>query len=110
MLQIAYDPEQLSLKELVSFFYRIHDPTTVNAQGKRNRGTQYRSAIFYHSPSDLETIRTVTVEFEKKWGAPIVTQIEQIESFYDAEEYHQQYLTKNVDGYHCDTHFIRDFD
>ncbi|KAH3677044.1 hypothetical protein WICMUC_001950 [Wickerhamomyces mucosus] len=106
-LQISYDPAKVSLKELISFFYKIHDPTTVNSQGA-DTGTQYRSAIFYHNEDDLKIIDQVTKEFEPKWGNKIVTKIEPIKNFYDAEDYHQLYLDKNPEGYHCPTHFVRD--
>lgn len=109
VLQISYDPAKLPLREIISFFYRIHDPTTLNSQGA-DKGTQYRSAIFYHDASDLAVIEEVTEEYSKKWKAPLVTKIEPIKNFYDAEDYHQEYLFKNPDGYHCETHYIRDFD
>ncbi|CEP24217.1 K07304 peptide-methionine (S)-S-oxide reductase [Cyberlindnera jadinii] len=109
VLQISYDPAKLPLREIISFFYRIHDPTTLNSQGA-DKGTQYRSAIFYHDASDLAIIEEVTEEYSKKWKAPLVTKIEPIKNFYDAEDYHQEYLFKNPDGYHCETHYIRDFD
>lgn len=109
VLQISYDPAKLPLREIISFFYRIHDPTTLNSQGA-DKGTQYRSAIFYHDASDLAIIEEVTEEYSKKWKAPLVTKIEPIKNFYDAEDYHQEYLFKNPDGYHCETHYIRGFD
>ncbi|CDR38312.1 CYFA0S02e00166g1_1 [Cyberlindnera fabianii] len=107
VLQISYDPAQLPLKELLSFFYRIHDPTTKNQQGN-DIGTQYRSAIFTHSDEDLEIAKQVTEEFQPKWGNKIVTKIEPIKSWVEAEDYHQEYLDKNPYGYHCENHFVRD--
>lgn len=93
--------------DLLSFFYRIHDPTTLNQQGP-DTGTQYRSAIYPHSEEDLKIAEEVTKEFNPKWNNSIKTEIELIKNFYDAEDYHQLYLDKNPEGYHCPTHFIRD--
>ncbi|KAH3676525.1 hypothetical protein WICPIJ_009056 [Wickerhamomyces pijperi] len=108
VLQISYDPSVVTLRELIEFFYKTHDPTTLNSQG-RNKGTQYRSAIFYHEAEDLKIIEEVTQEYQAKWGNNITTRIEPIINFYDAEEYHQAYLEKNPEGYHCPTHFVREF-
>lgn len=107
-LQISYEPSQVSLKDILDIFFRIHDPTTVNAQGP-DRGTQYRSGIFVHSDEDLKVANEVKEHFQKEWypNNKIVTQIEPIEIWYDAEDYHQQYLDKNPDGYECPTHFLR---
>lgn len=80
----------------------------MNSQG-RNKGTQYRSAIFYHEEEDLKLIQEVTEEYQPKWENKITTRIEPIINFYDAEEYHQAYLEKNPEGYHCPTHFVREF-
>ncbi|CAM9015837.1 unnamed protein product [Wickerhamomyces anomalus] len=107
-LQISYDPKQVSLKELLSFFYKIHDPTTLDRQGA-DTGTQYRSAIFTHDDEDLKIAKQVTEEYQPKWQNSIITKIEPIKNFYDAEDYHQLYLDKNPTGYHCPTHFVREF-
>ncbi|CCD23646.1 peptide-methionine-S-sulfoxide reductase NDAI_0B06140 [Naumovozyma dairenensis CBS 421] len=106
-LQIAYNPNTIKLKELVDFFFRIHDPTTVNFQGP-DQGTQYRSGLFAHSDEDLKELELLKKEWQPKWGNKIVTQVEPIHNFYDAEEYHQLYLTKNPEGYACPTHYVRD--
>jgi len=108
VLQISYDPKQVSLKELLGFFYKIHDPTTLDRQGG-DVGTQYRSAIFTHSDDDLKIAKEVTKEYQPKWSNSISTKIEPIKNFYDAEDYHQLYLDKNPTGYHCPTHFVREF-
>ncbi|KAH3683155.1 hypothetical protein WICPIJ_005898 [Wickerhamomyces pijperi] len=111
VLQISYEPSQITLIELISFFYKIHDPTTVDSQGP-DQGTQYRSAIFYHYPEDLSVIEQVTKEYQTKWksstGRDLVTKIEPIKNYYDAEDYHQAYLENNPQGYHCPSHFIRE--
>ncbi|EMD35158.1 hypothetical protein CERSUDRAFT_116630 [Gelatoporia subvermispora B] len=106
-VRIEFDPEQVKYDELVEFFYRTHDPTTVNSQGA-DTGTQYRSAIFYNTPEQLEIAKRVTEEVQKKHfdpkGQKIVTDIVPAGPWYDAEEYHQEYLLKNPTGYHCPTH------
>ncbi|EPB86693.1 Peptide methionine sulfoxide reductase [Mucor circinelloides] len=107
-LEIDFDPKKVSYETLVEFFYRMHDPTTVNAQGP-DRGTQYRSAIFYHSPEQKTIAEKVTAEVQEKHykGKKIVTEIIPAGIFYDAETYHQKYLDKNPGGYECPTHFLR---
>ncbi|TFK80231.1 peptide methionine sulfoxide reductase [Polyporus arcularius HHB13444] len=106
-VRIEFDPSIVTYDELVEFFYRTHDPTTVNKQGK-DTGTQYRSAIFYHTPEQLEIAKRVTEEVQKKHfdpaGKKIVTQIVPAGRWWDAEEYHQKYLHKNPTGYQCPNH------
>jgi peptide methionine sulfoxide reductase msrA/msrB len=94
-VQIAFDPSRVSYEELVRFFFSLHDPTQLNRQGP-DVGTQYRSAIFSHSPQQAETARRITTEVEKsgRYAKPIVTQIVPASTFYPAEEYHQRYLDK----------------
>ncbi|PWN40952.1 peptide methionine sulfoxide reductase [Ceraceosorus guamensis] len=107
--QVTFDPSKVSYAELVEFFYRTHDPTQLNAQGN-DRGTQYRSAIFAHSPEQLEAIKKVTNEVQEKHFTPkgkkIVTQVEERPAgdFFEADEHHQEYLHKNPWGYQCGTH------
>jgi len=109
-LRIEFDPSVVSYSELVEHFYRTHDPTTVNSQGN-DQGTQYRSAIFYHSPEQLKTAQAVTEEVQAKHFTPkgkkIVTEISPAGPWYDAEEYHQEYLHKNPSGYQCPTHRLQ---
>lgn len=107
VLQISYNPSTISLKELVDFFFRMHDPTTLNSQGSDN-GTQYRSALFAHSESDLLALQELKNSWQSKWNNKIVTETSMINIFYDAEQYHQHYLENNTDGYHCPSHFLRD--
>ncbi|KAJ3928024.1 MAG: peptide methionine sulfoxide reductase [Lentinula lateritia] len=106
-LRIEFDPTIVSYADLVEFFYRTHEPTTVNRQGN-DRGTQYRSAIFANTPKQLETALAVTEEVQQKRFTPkgekIVTQIIEAGPWYDAEDYHQLYLFKNPNGYQCATH------
>ncbi|KAI8391338.1 uncharacterized protein BYT42DRAFT_556528 [Radiomyces spectabilis] len=107
-VEISFDPKRVSYDTLVEFFYRIHDATTVNAQGP-DVGSQYRSAIFYHSPDQKAVAEKVTQEVQEKHykDKKIVTKIEPASTFYDAETYHQLYLEKNPSGYTCPTHFLR---
>ncbi|SCU95442.1 LADA_0G15654g1_1 [Lachancea dasiensis] len=106
VLQIAFDPKVVSLKELVDFFFRIHDPTTLNSQGP-DMGTQYRSAIFAHSAEDVSEIEALKGQWQPKWHNKIVTEVTMCTNFYDAEDYHQTYLDINPTGYACPTHYIR---
>jgi peptide-methionine (S)-S-oxide reductase len=106
-VRIEFDPAIVSYAELVEFFYRTHDPTTLNQQGA-DTGTQYRSSIFTHSPEQVEIAQKVTAEvqakhFDKK-GKKIVTEIKEAGPWWDAEDYHQLYLYKNPSGYQCPTH------
>ena len=105
-LQIAYDPARLSYDALLEFFFRIHDPSTPNRQGN-DIGSQYRSAIFYHSEEQraaAERMKAVVVQ-SGKWRKPVVTEIVPAGPFYAAEDYHQDYLQKHRGGYTC--HFVR---
>jgi peptide methionine sulfoxide reductase msrA/msrB len=106
-IKVVFDPERLSFQEMLGWFFRMHDPTTKDRQGN-DRGTQYRSAIFYTSEAQRETAERVKKEVgaSGKWKAPIVTEITEAGPFYEAEEYHQDYLEKNPDGYTC--HYLRD--
>ena len=107
VLQISYNPTTLTLKEIIDLFFRIHDPTTLNAQGP-DQGTQYRSGIYTHSPEDFVKVEKLKQDWQPKWGNKILTEIHAIENYYDAEEYHQIYLDKNPEGYACPTHYLRD--
>jgi methionine-S-sulfoxide reductase len=106
-VQMTFDASKISYEEILNYFFRLHDPTTRNRQGN-DVGTQYRSAIFYHSPEQKEIAEKVKTRVDKsgKWKNPIVTQIVPFKKFYRAEEYHQDYLVKHPDGYTC--HFLRD--
>lgn len=106
-IRIEFDPDTISLSELLHFFFRIHDPTTLNRQGN-DRGSQYRSAIFVRTSEQQKTAEKVIAQVEEsgRWKNPIVTTIEPDSPFYSAEEYHQKYLKKNPGGYSC--HYIRE--
>jgi peptide-methionine (S)-S-oxide reductase len=101
-LEVTYDPEVLSYRRLLDFFFQIHNPTTLNRQGN-DIGTSYRSAIFYQGEEEKreaeEMIRIV--EESGRWKDRVVTTLEPFQAFYRAEEYHQDYLQKHPGGYTC---------
>ncbi len=103
-----FDPARISYAELLDeWFFRMHDPTTLNRQGN-DIGTQYRSAIFYESDEQKRVAEEVKARLDQSgaWKRPIVTQIVQAGPFTPAEDYHQDYLLKNPGGYTC--HYMRD--
>lgn len=99
-IELVYDPSKISFNELVEFFFSHHDPTSLNRQGN-DIGTQYRSAIFYHSPAQKAAAGKAIglLEEAKIFKQPVVTTLEPAGEFYAAEEYHQKYLKKNPGGY-----------
>jgi len=102
VVQITFDPEVISFDDLLHVFFTIHDPTTMNRQGA-DVGTQYRSAIYYHSPSQKAAAERVIAELsaEKVWDDPIVTEVKPLETFYPAEEYHRDYYQRNPNQGYC---------
>ncbi len=102
VVQVGFDPSVISFKDLLDVFFTIHDPTTLNRQGY-DAGTQYRSAIFYHSPDQKATAEQTIKELTdaKLWEDPIVTQVEPLDVFYPAEEYHQHYFERNPNQPYC---------
>lgn len=102
--EIIFDPKTLSLGTLLDFFFKMHDPTTENRQGN-DVGSQYRSVIFFESDSQKMTAQEKIKEWSMKWKKPLVTELSPTKTFYPAEDYHQDYLVKNPNGYTC--HFYR---
>lgn len=102
VVQITFNPQELSFKEILEVFFLIHDPTTLNRQGA-DVGTQYRSAIFYHSDEQKTTAAEVIQAMGDAglWSNPIVTQVEPAEIFYKAEPYHQNYYNQNGSQPYC---------
>jgi len=102
VVQVKFDPEVISFQDVLDVFFTIHDPTTLNRQGA-DVGTQYRSAIFYHSPEQKEIAeRTISViNNAHLWDHPIVTQVQPIDTFYAAEDYHQEYFANNPAQGYC---------
>jgi peptide-methionine (S)-S-oxide reductase len=102
VVRIRFDPEELPYDEVLRIFFTIHDPTTVNRQGG-DVGTQYRSAIFHHSPDQLAIAKEVIRELEAEglWDDPIVTEVTPFTTFHSAESYHQDYFNRNPYQPYC---------
>ncbi len=103
-IEINYDPSRISYEDLIEFFFTHHNPTTLNRQGN-DVGTQYRSAVFYHTPAQQASALRAkeALNASGAFRSPIVTTIEPAGEFFPAEDYHQKYLKKNPHGY-CDIH------
>ncbi|KAI0393729.1 PMSR-domain-containing protein [Xylariaceae sp. FL0594] len=109
-LQIHYDPTRITYRQLLEFFYRMHDPTTLNRQGP-DTGTNYRSGIYFHNEEQEKIAKEVTRQANEQWyKGKIVTEIVPAGPWWDAEDYHQLYLHKNPSGYECPSHFLRTFE
>ena len=102
VVQITFDPQVVSFDDLLHVFFTIHDPTTLNRQGV-DVGSQYRSAIFYHTPDQKATAERVIAELQSEhvWDDPIVTELKPLEAFYPAEEYHRDYFRRNPTQGYC---------
>jgi peptide-methionine (S)-S-oxide reductase len=102
VVQLTFDPQVISYKELLDVFFTIHDPTTLNRQGA-DVGTQYRSAIFYHSPEQKAAAEKAIADITaaKIWNQPLVTEITALSKFYAAENYHQSYYERNPNQGYC---------
>lgn len=97
-VHVVYDEDKIGLSDILKHFFRIIDPTSRNRQGY-DVGTQYRSGIYYSEDKDREIIDRAVAEEQQKYKAPIVTEVKRLENYYLAEEYHQDYLKKNPNGY-----------
>ncbi len=102
IIQIRFDPNVISFRKLLEIFFGIHDPTTLNRQGN-DAGTQYRSAIFYHSPEQESTAKEMIEKLTKDqlFDSPIVTEVVPVSTFYIAESYHQEYFVQNPSQPYC---------
>ena len=102
VVQITFDPAQVTFKEILEVFFVIHDPTTLNRQGN-DSGTQYRSGVFYHSPQQKAEAEAVIKQLSdgKLWRDPIVTEVTAASVFYMAENYHQEYFANNPGAGYC---------
>ncbi len=102
VVQVEFDPAQIDYADLLGVFFTIHDPTTLNRQGG-DVGTQYRSAVFYHSAAQKAQAEAAIVELDAAdlWGAPIVTEVRPLDHFYPAEAYHQDYFLRNPNQPYC---------
>jgi len=105
-IEVVFDPARTSFRAILEFFFQMHDPTTRNRQGN-DIGSQYRSAIFFTSAAQEATARQVIAEIDAsgRWPGRVVTEIVPAGPFHPAEEYHQDYLAKNPNGYTC--HWVR---
>ena len=100
VVRISFDPSVVSYRNLLEIFFTIHDPTTPNQQGN-DKGTQYRSAIYVHSPEQQAVAEQVIRDMANVWDAPIVTEIAPISGYYPAEAYHQNYYRQNPEQGYC---------
>jgi peptide-methionine (S)-S-oxide reductase len=102
VIQVTFDPKVVSYREILDVFFTVHDPTTLNRQGN-DVGTQYRSAVFYHSEEQRRIATETIAKFnrEKIWDRPIVTEVTAAQTFYTAEDYHQQYYVNNPGQGYC---------
>lgn len=102
VVQVHFDPNIVSYRDLLNVFFAIHDPTTLNRQGA-DVGTQYRSAIFYHDDDQKKTAEELIRDLnsQKIWDKPIVTQVKKLDRFYMAEDYHQEYFARNPYQPYC---------
>lgn len=100
VIQVTFDPNEISYEDLISIFMTSHDPTTLNKQGA-DRGTQYRSAIFCHDAVQKATVAKVINEIKGSFPSPIVTQVSLLDVFYPAEAYHQDYYNNNSSAGYC---------
>jgi peptide methionine sulfoxide reductase msrA/msrB len=105
-VEIKFDPTKISYEQILDFFFKMHDPTTLNRQGN-DVGTSYRSAIFYHDDQQRQVAEREKAKVDKSgaWKRPVVTEIVPAKDFWQAEDYHQDYLIKNPGGYTC--HYVR---
>ena len=102
VVQITFDPNVITYRDLLGVLFTIHDPTTLNRQGA-DEGTQYRSVVFHHSPAQQKAVMDVIAELKanKVWERPIVTEVAPLTTFYPAEGYHQDYFSKNPNQPYC---------
>jgi len=105
-IEIVFDPSVITFRELLEFFFQIHDPTTINRQGN-DRGTSYRSAIFYTSDEQKRVAEETIADVEESalWPGKVVTQVAPVGDFWEAEPEHQDYLERIPNGYTC--HYVR---
>ena len=102
VVQVTFDPTRISYREILEVFFSIHDPTTLNQQGV-DRGTQYRSAIFYHDEQQRAIAEALIKDLNRshQWKNPIVTQVVRLDKFYPAEDYHHEYFSRHPEQAYC---------
>jgi methionine-S-sulfoxide reductase len=108
-VRVVFDPDKTTYTDILLYFFKIHDPTTLDQQGN-DKGSQYRSEIFYLNEAQKQIAEAVIsrVDKSKKWGKPVVTKLSLAREFHRGEEYHQDYLKKNPNGYTC--HYPRNIE
>ncbi len=105
-VHLLYDPERVSLEDILGYYFKVIDPTSLNKQGN-DRGVQYRTGIYYTNEKDLPVIETVMKSVQAKYNKPLAVEVKPLEHYYLAEEYHQDYLEKNPNGYcHIDLYEV----
>ena len=97
-VKVTYDADKLSLDDILQYYFRVVDPTSLNKQGN-DRGIQYRTGVYYTDPAEKAVIDQAFAREQKKYSLPIVVENKPLQNFYEAEEYHQDYLIKNPNGY-----------
>ena len=102
VVQLSFDTEQISYREVLEIFFSLHNPTQLNRQGN-DIGTQYRSAIFYHNEQQQQQAENIIAEIEqdKIWPDPVVTEVNPQSTFYSGEDYHQEYFNNNPENQYC---------
>lgn len=100
VIQITYDPAVIPLEILLAIFFHVHDPTTLNQQGY-DKGTAYRSIILYQTDNEKQAIQTAIKRAQPDWVDPIVTEVKQLDVFYPAEDYHQNFFNENQSNPYC---------
>lgn len=102
VIRVTFDPARISLAEILQIFFVVHDPTTLNRQGN-DVGTQYRSGIYWHEPTQREVAEAVIAELTQAWAyaAPIVTEVAPVANYWPAEDYHQDYFANHPDQGYC---------
>jgi peptide-methionine (S)-S-oxide reductase len=99
-VQVEYDPDVIGYEDVLTVFFATHNPTTKDRQGP-DVGSQYRSAVFYHDEAQREAVEATVDDLEEQYSDPIVTEVEPLETFYPAKEYHQDYYERNPDQGYC---------
>lgn len=102
VVQLTFDPAEISLAQIYEIFFALHDPTQLNRQGN-DIGTQYRSGVFYHNQAQLDGAKAIIaeIEAEQTWAGKVVTQLEPFTVFYPAGDYHEDYFNRNPDNAYC---------
>jgi peptide-methionine (S)-S-oxide reductase len=100
VVQVSFDPQKIAYRDLLGWFWKLHDPTTLNRQGN-DVGPQYRSAIFYHSEEQRQAAEESKAEAARSFRSPVVTEITPAGTFYPAEDYHQEYYRENREQPYC---------